>query len=75
MQHNNGKQPVPPFKARLRHYHRTASPALYSRKERRWEEASASEFGGATRSPSKSHTKGKDSVKLTLQNKGGSPRR
>lgn len=41
-------QSTAPFKAKLRHYHRTASPSLYSRKQKRWEDASASELGDAS---------------------------
>lgn len=29
-----------PFKAKLRHYHRSASPELYTKKQKRWEEVS-----------------------------------
>jgi len=37
-----------PFKAKLRHYHRSASPSLYERKQKRWEDVSPSELGDAT---------------------------
>jgi len=37
-----------PFKARLRHYHRSASPKLYSKRQKNWEDVSASQLGDAT---------------------------
>ncbi|MCP5536227.1 MAG: hypothetical protein H7A51_08345 [Akkermansiaceae bacterium] len=47
--HKNSKpEPLAPFKAKLRHYHRTASPALYSRKQKRWEDVSPAELGDAS---------------------------
>jgi hypothetical protein len=37
-------EPVEPFKAKLRHYHRSASPELYVKKQKRWDDASPEEF-------------------------------
>ena len=45
-------QSAAPFKAKLRHYHRSVSPALYDRKQKRWEDVSLSELGDATISES-----------------------
>lgn len=62
-------QPTGPFKAKLRHYHRTASPELYSRKQKRWEDVSPSELGDA----SVSDTQGKIDLRArTSSNKEGS---
>ena len=36
------------FKARLRHYHRTASPSIYKRKQKRWEDVLPSRLGDAS---------------------------
>jgi len=33
-----------PFRAKLRHYHRTAAPDLYERKQKRWEDCSSSDL-------------------------------
>jgi len=41
-----------PFKAKLRYYHRSASPSLYERKQKRWEDVSPSELGDASISES-----------------------
>ncbi len=48
MHKNAVTQSTGPFKAKLRHYHRTASPALYARKQKRWEDVSLSELGDAS---------------------------
>ncbi|MFK7909294.1 MAG: hypothetical protein AB8F34_01695 [Akkermansiaceae bacterium] len=61
MQDKNNKKSPGPFKAKLRHYHRSASPELYARRNRRWEDVSASEF------PDASLPKKKFSPKLSIK--------
>ena len=48
---NNNKRvkPTEPFKAKLRHYHRSASPELYAKKQKRWDDASPEEFSDSTK--------------------------
>ncbi len=48
MHKNAATQSTGPFKAKLRHYHRTASPALYARKQKRWEDVSPSDLGDSS---------------------------
>lgn len=52
MHKKTSSQSTEPFKAKLRHYHRTASPSLYSRKQKRWEDVSASELSDSSVSES-----------------------
>ncbi len=54
--------PPRPFKARLKHYHRSASPALYLRKRKRWEDISPSKLIDA----SLSSQQGKIDLKIKL---------
>lgn len=44
MNTHSKQTPSTPFRARLKYYHRTASPDLYSRKQKRWEDCSTGDL-------------------------------
>lgn len=46
-EHQGERKKRQPFKAKLRHYHRSASSDLYEKRQKRWEDTSPSDLSGA----------------------------
>lgn len=63
MQKKSPQTSLGPFKAKLRHYHRTASPSLYAKKHKRWEDVSSNKLGDMSLSQPKENVN--LSIKLT----------